>query len=618
LDPNLRKLLKAEHIESYVDAQTSYTHLALHTHTQMRVSTIQNFIYRHNLQMVSERLKIILRKPSAVEDSIMVFSRNYGECLNDCAYFRRIHQAKERGSDYHYWPRTDEDHAECHANKEAAKKLKAAAPPPPEAAASPKDRKKRMPTVRFIASPAKERRLLCANNSEGPRRRADTPPPRVAAAAPPPRAAADAMPTVLSIEPFEMRDDRFDELADRCSGLETQLRGMESRLFEIVDRRLAAVADFKRLVAELVDERFGAIEARLDRADADAIIEEAGRQKLEEAGRQKLEEAVRAGEAGRQKLEEAVRAGEAGRQKLEEAVRAGAVARAGAEERLWRLEKELKSVMSEQVDSGERLDSLDNFSEETNRRLDSLEGSSAYDDLSARVGSLETTAADGVERLGRLERARAAAEGRLEGALAVAAASAAREEACKTREEANAARIAEFERRLSEGLERVERDAHSRHDAVLNSMHNSALSLRLEVAGQIGERVARLEEAAAGQRDMRFVVSDALRAFHDTYMQGKADLSALGMRVMQLEVAGRGDADAMRALGMRVMQLEVAGRGDADAMRARVTELERENAALEGAGAASERLPRSEAMDFRICRGEMPAISRGLGSALSP
>ena len=94
---------------------------------------------------------------------------------------------------------------------------------------------------------------------------------------------------------------------------------------------------------------------------------------------------------------------------------------------------------------------------------------------------------------------------------------------------------------------------------------------------------------------MRFVVSDALRAFHDTYMQGKADLSALGMRVMQLEVAGRGDA-----------------------MRARVTELERENAALKGAGAASERLPRSEAMDFRICRGEMPAISRGLGSALSP
>ena len=180
---------------------------------------------------------------------------------------------------------------------------------------------------------------------------------------------------------------------------------------------------------------------------------------------------------------------------------------------------------------------------------------------------------------------------------AVLSASAAREEACKTREEANAARISEFERRLGEGLERVERDGLSRHDAVLNSMHNSALSLRLEVAGQIGERVARLEEAAGGQRDMRFVVSDALRAFHDTYMQGKADLSALGMRVMQLEVAGRGDADAMRA---------------------RVAELERENAALKGAGAASERLPRSEAMDFRICRGEMPAISRGLGSALSP
>ena len=574
LDPNLRKILKAEHIESCVDAQTSYTHLALHTHTQMRVSTIQNIIYRHNLEMLSERLKIILRKPSAVEDPIMVFSRNYGESLNDCAYFRRIQQARERGRDYHYWPSTDEDHAECYANKEAAKKLKAAAPPP-EAAASPKDRKKRMATVRFIASPPKERRLLCANNSEGPRRRADTPPPQAGTEAPPPQAGAEAMPTVLSIEPFEMRDDRFDELADRCSGLESQLRGMEARLLEIVDRRLAAVADFKRLVAELVDERFGGIEARLDRADADAIIEEAGRQKLEEA----------------------VRAGEAGRQKLEEAVRAGAVARAGAEERLWRLEKELKSVMSEQVDSGERLDFLDNFSEETNRRLDSLEGSGAYDDLRARVGSLETTAADGVDRLGRLEQSRAAAEGRLEGALAVAAASAAREEACKTREEANAARIAEFERRLSEGLERVERDAHSRHDAELNSKHNSALSLRLEVAGQIGERVARLEEAAGGQRDMRFVVSDALRAFHDTYMQGKADLSALGMRVMQLEVAGRGDADAMRA---------------------RVAELERENAALKGAGAASERLPRSEAMDFRICRGEMPAISRGLGSALSP
>ena len=56
--------------------------------------------------------------------------------------------------------------------------------------------------------------------------------------------------------------------------------------------------------------------------------------------------------------------------------------------------------------------------------------------------------------------------------------------------------------------------------------------------------VPRLEEAAAGQQEMRAVVSDALRVFHDTHLLGKADPSRWGRWADAAGIAKKGLAPA--------------------------------------------------------------------------
>ena len=514
---NLRKSLNAEKIESYIDAKTSYTHMMLHTHKQMRVTTIYNIITRHNAAMLSDKQRIILRNPSEFEESIMFFSRKEGESMQDCAFYRRIQQAKDHSviGHYHSWPSTAQEIEECRINKqEQCKALRIGSPrrpapaPAPETQAKKGGRQKRVATILPSPRACKTRRAAAAELLEA-------------------RELPEARPVVLSVEPIQVNDPRYGEIVARCAAQERRLRETERLLQELQES----------LKQSDMRERLERVE---NVVEAGSVVQEAERQRM-------------AKEFG---------------------------------DRLGKLEEGANILEGDSADHGERLDYLENQQEGDERRLECAEMS--ISEAADRFDKLEEAREEAEERLNRLEQARVASEARLEGAMALSSASAARDEASKTREDANSGRISELERSLADRLSNIEQ-----------RLSWGMLSAGEQLRQDLTERIARAEAAAAGQPDVRGVVGEALRVFHETHLLSKADVNALAQRVLQLEAAGRAETDALRA---------------------RATELERENAALKAVGRACERerAERSEQMDFLIRNGMMPSISGGPGRELGP
>ena len=514
---NLRKSLNAEKIESYIDAKTSYTHMMLHTHKQMRVTTIYNIITRHNAAMLSDKQRIILRNPSEFEESIMFFSRKEGESMQDCAFYRRIQQAKDHSviGHYHSWPSTAQEIEECRINKqEQCKALRIGSPrrpapaPAPETQAKKGGRQKRVATILPSPRACKTRRAAAAELLEA-------------------RELPEARPVVLSVEPIQVNDPRYGEIVAHCAAQERRLRETERLLQELQES----------LKQSDMRERLERVE---NVVEAGSVVQEAERQRM-------------AKEFG---------------------------------DRLGKLEEGANILEGDSADHGERLDYLENQQEGDERRLECAEMS--ISEAADRFDKLEEAREEAEERLKRLEEARVASEARLEGAMALSSASAARDEASKTREDANSGRISELERSLADRLSNIEQ-----------RLSWGMLSAGEQLRQDLTERIARAEAAAAGQPDVRGVVGEALRVFHETHLLSKADVNALAQRVLQLEAAGRAETDALRA---------------------RATELERENAALKAVGRACERerAERSEQMDFLIRNGMMPSISGGPGRELGP
>ena len=514
---NLRKSLNAEKIESYIDAKTSYTHMMLHTHKQMRVTTIYNIITRHNAAMLSDKQRIILRNPSEFEESIMFFSRKEGESMQDCAFYRRIQQAKDHSviGHYHSWPSTAQEIEECRINKqEQCKALRIGSPrrpapaPAPETQAKKGGRQKRVATILPSPRACKTRRAAAAELLEA-------------------RELPEARPVVLSVEPIQVNDPRYGEIVAHCAAQERRLRETERLLQELQES----------LKQSDMRERLERVE---NVVEAGSVVQEAERQRM-------------AKEFG---------------------------------DRLGKLEEGANILEGDSADHGERLDYLENQQEGDERRLECAEMS--ISEAADRFDKLEEAREEAEERLKRLEQARVASEARLEGAMALSSASAARDEASKTREDANSGRISELERSLADRLSNIEQ-----------RLSWGMLSAGEQLRQDLTERIARAEAAAAGQPDVRGVVGEALRVFHETHLLSKADVNALAQRVLQLEAAGRAETDALRA---------------------RATELERENAALKAVGRACERerAERSEQMDFLIRNGMMPSISGGPGRELGP
>ena len=588
LDETLRKLLKAEKIESYVDGKTSYTHLALHTYKQIRAITIRNLFDRHNAAMLSDKQRIILRNPSDVESSIMFFSRREGETIQGSAFYRRIQEAKHRGliGQYFSWPATAQEVEECRANKEEhfrafekASPLAASAPErqgkklagasTPAAAAEPKKggRQKRIAVFQPSPLPRKTRRGAAGAIA--------APPAAAGAIAAPPAAACsiadlpEARPVVLSVEPLEVNDPRYGEIVARCAAQERRLRDMERRLQDL------QAADPSRLdgIEDAVEQRlYSRLSEALGAADTRSRLERV--EKFVDAQAQ-LDVLARL-----ERVENVVEAGSV----VQEAERQRMAKEFG--DRLGKLEEGANILEGDSADHGERLDYLENQQEGDERRLECAEMS--ISEAADRFDKLEEAREEAEERLKRLEEARIASEARLEGAMALSSASAARDEASKTREDANSGRISELERSLADRLSNIEQ-----------RLSWGMLSAGEQLRQDLTERIARAEAAAAGQPDVRGVVGEALRVFHETHLLSKADVNALAQRVLQLEAAGRAETDALRA---------------------RATELERENAALKAVGRACERerAERSEQMDFLIRNGMMPSISGGPGRELGP
>ena len=532
---NLRKSLNAEKIESYIDAKTSYTHMMLHTHKQMRVTTIYNIITRHNAAMLSDKQRIILRNPSEFEESIMFFSRKEGESMQDCAFYRRIQQAKDHSviGHYHSWPSTAQEIEECRINKqEQCKALRIGSPrrpapaPAPETQAKKGGRQKRVATILPSPRACKTRRAAAAELLEA-------------------RELPEARPVVLSVEPIQVNDPRYGEIVARCAAQERRLRETERLLQELQES----------LKQSDMRERLERVE---NVVEAGSVVQEAERQRMAKEFGDRLGE-------------------------LEEKTNTLDGESADYSERIFYFER------IQERDEG-RLESAEMSITEATDRFDKLE--EAREETEVRIKRLEESREESEVRIKRLEEARVASEARLEGAMALSSASAARDEASKTREDANARRLGELENSLAERLSNIEERLSW---GMLSAVREGSEQLRQELT----ERIARAEAAAAGQQDVRGVVGEALRVFHETHLLSKADVNALAQRVLQLEAAGRAETDALRA---------------------RATELERENAALKAVGRACERerAERSEQMDFLIRNGMMPSISGGPGRELGP
>ena len=576
LDETLRKLLKAEKIESYVDGKTSYTHLALHTYKQIRAITIRNLFDRHNAAMLSDKQRIILRNPSDVESSIMFFSRREGETIQGSAFYRRIQEAKHRGliGQYFSWPATAQEVEECRANKE--EHFRAFEKASPLAASAPERQGKKLAgasTPAAAAEPKKgqrQKRIAVFQPSPLPRK---TRRGAAGAIAAPPAAACsiadlpEARPVVLSVEPLEVNDPRYGEIVARCAAQERRLRDMERRLQDL------QAADHSRLdgIEDAVEQRlYSRLSEALGAADTRSRLERV--EKFVDAQAQ-LDVLARL-----ERVENVVEAGSV----VQEAERQRMAKEFG--DRLGKLEEGANILEGDSADHGERLDYLENQQEGDERRLECAEMS--ISEAADRFDKLEEAREEAEERLNRLEQARIASEARLEGAMALSSASAARDEASKTREDANSGRISELERSLADRLSNIEQ-----------RLSWGMLSAGEQLRQDLTERIARAEAAAAGQPDVRGVVGEALRVFHETHLLSKADVNALAQRVLQLETAGRAETDALRA---------------------RATELERENAALTARACERGRAERSEQMDFLIRNVMMPSISGGPGRELGP
>lgn len=105
-------------VEGFTDTATGYKNVVIRTNSPLRPSSLKRLINAYNEGKTNEKLQIVLRAQSEVDDEIMTLSRKSGESLPKNGFYHRILAAKERGDPtYVMWPGTTAEKKQARLQK---------------------------------------------------------------------------------------------------------------------------------------------------------------------------------------------------------------------------------------------------------------------------------------------------------------------------------------------------------------------------------------------------------------------------------------------------------------------------------------------------------------------